>query len=267
VKLPLLFSEAFEAPIWEMHLSGNYILISTRDKERLEVTFNLFDLSNNIFLWKGIVFEEAWWIGISHFHNNVVVFHTYANSQDLEQKSIFGFDILNKEVIWDFEKVNPVQMSGENVFCLKLGTEEQALIHINIMNGSFSVIDKQPEHTEKKANSLISELSHNPLHYVEGSTAFETVAKFLKLQFDIDSIGACDYLEYKDSIVVSYFEKNDEYLVNTLVVLDQNLKVIDSYVLDSDLNGLASDTFFIVSEALIFVRNKNLLSGLLIESK
>jgi len=89
----------------------------------------------------------------------------------------------------------------------------------------------------------------------------------LKLQFDIDSIGACDYLEYKDSIVVSYFEKNDEYLVNTLVVLDQNLKVIDSYVLDSDLNGLASDTFFIVSEALIFVRNKNLLSGLLIESK
>ena len=266
VKLPLLFSEAFEAPIWEMHLNGNYLLISTRDKEKLEVAFNLFDLTSNTFLWRDIVFDEPWWIGVSHFFNDVIVFHTYADSQDLEQKSLFGFNTIDKSVIWALDQVNPVQLNEGSIVCLKLDTEEKALIDINIKDGSFSAVDKLPESSPKKSNSLIPNLSYNPLHYVEGSTAFESVAKFLKLQFNIEIVGACDYLEYKASIIVSYFEKSDDELVNTLFVLDEKLELRESYVLDSSLKGLASDTFFIINEALIFVRNKNLLSGLLIEN-
>ncbi len=101
---------------------------------------------------------------------------------------------------------------------------------------------------------------------MEGSTAFETVAKFLKLQLDITIVGACDYLEYKSHIIVSYFVRSDTTLVNSLVVLDEEMRKVDSIALDSNLNGLASDTFFIVNEALIFVKNKNLLSGLLIKN-
>jgi len=266
VKLPLIFSEAFEAPIWEMHLNGNYLLISTRDKEKLEVAFNLFDLSSNTFLWRDIVFEEAWWIGVSHFFNDVIVFHTYADSQDLEQKSLFGFNIVDRSVIWAFDQVNPVLLNEGSIVCLKLDTEKKELIDINIKEGSFSTAEKLPDITQKKSAALIPNLNHNPLHYVEGSTAFESVAKFLKLQFNVEIVGACDYLEYKASIIVSYFEKSDDDLVNTLVILNDKMELLDSYVLDSSLKGLASDTFFIVNEALIFVRNKNLLSGLLIEN-
>jgi uncharacterized protein DUF4905 len=265
VKLPHLFSEAFEAPIWEMHLSGNYLLISTRNKEKFEVMFNLFDLTSNTFLWKDIVFEEPWWIGVSHFYNDVIVFHTYANSQDLEQKSIFGYNIIDKDVIWAFDQTSPVQMNEGSIVCLRIDEKEKVLININLEDGSFSDVELE-ENTKKKSSELISNLCHNPLHYVEGSTAFESVAKFLKLQFNIEILGACEYLEYKTCIIVSYFEKSDENLVNTLVILDEKMKIIDSYVLDSSLKGLASDTFFIVNEALIFVRNKNLLLGLLIEN-
>lgn len=266
VKLPPLFSEAFEAPIWEMHLSNNYLLISTRNKEKLEVAFNVFDLKNNVFLWRDIVFEEPWWIGVSHFFNDVIVFHTFADSQDLEQKSLFGFNIIDKNVIWALDQVNPVQFNQGNILCVKSDLEENELIDIRIKDGSFLAAPNALKNPQKIKSTLIPNTCYNPLHYVEGSTAFETVAKFLKLQLDITLVGACDYLEYKSHILVSYFVKNEDNLVNSLAVFDGEMRVIDSIVLDSNLNGLASDTFFIVNEALIFVKNKNLLSGLLIEN-
>lgn len=266
MKLPPLFSEAFEAPIWEMHLSNNYLLISTRDKEKFEVAFNMFDLSNMTFLWKDIVFEESWWIGVSHYFNDVIVFHTYADSQDLEQKSIFGFDIINKDVIWAFDQINPMQFNDGHIICAKSDSEEKEIIDVRITDGSFSIVDDLLENSQKINTSLIPNMIHNPLHYVEGSTAFESVAKFLKLQLDVTIVGACDYLEFNSHTMMSYFVKSDDGLVNSLVVLDDEMRVIDSIVLDSSLNGLASDTFFIVNEALIFVRNKNLLSGLLIKN-
>jgi len=267
VKLPVLFSEAFDSPIWELHLNDDHILISMRNQDKHEVSFSLFNLSTLTFLWKSIVFEEPWWIGVTLFSQDMIVFHTYSNSKDIEEKSIFAYNWKDTEVVWAFSQFNPVQLYKDSLVCSKLGTQKKELVHINLKDGSELVIDELPKQDERKSEPLISNLSQNPLHYVEGTAAFESVAKFLKLKFKIKIFGACDYLEHQGGIVISYFQNDDNDKINRLIVLDKNLEMLDSLVLDPTHKGLASDTFFIVDEALIFVKNRSQLMGLLIRNK
>ena len=264
MKLPLLFSEGFDAPIWEMHLNKKYLLISTRNQKILEVTFHLFDIESKEFLWRDLVFEEPWWIGVTHFYDDTIVFHTYQNSQDLESKSIFGFNWIEKEVVWVHEGCNPIRVIKSDVFCEKTGGDIKEIFRADIKKGTKVILKELPAFDQKKKNVMVSKPTQNPLHYVEGTTAFESVAKYLKLKQNIDIVGACDYLEHNDRIVISYFEEKKEGKENTMLVLDKELNMIDFFILSSGLSGLASDTFFIVNEALIFVRNRSQFMGLLI---
>ena len=264
-KLPLLFSEAFDAPVWEMHFQSGSLLISTRDEDKKEVAFTLFDLHSKTFCWRDLIFEEPWWVGVTHITDDHIVFHTFQDSKDFQKKSIFGFDAERKEVVWVLEGYEPVERLKEGLLCYK--KEGDALSHflIEYKTGEVSpVVDQKMEIKKNEFKSISLEAIY-PFHYLEETSSFDSVARFLKLKHDINIVGACDYMEHKERVIISFFEKSGELFRNLLIVLNGEGHLIHQESIAEDLKGLAHDTFFIASEALIFVKNRSRLKGLLIE--
>ena len=257
-KLNFHFSKSFQADVWQQSLDQGQLLLTIRDAEKLEVSFSLLNLIDGTLVFEGLQFEEAWWISAYHFFDGVVVFQVYEDSQDIEAKSYFAFDLASQEAIWVMDKVQAVGRQGQ---FLQLRSDEagDALFWINIQTG-----ETYGERPEEYSSEDILQSTRFPLHYTEELSHFNTVQAFLRKQFDIQIDEACDYLEYGDLIFIAYHQRESNNLSHHLLVLDQEGNQVHQQLLDEGLQGLVSGAFFIAGEQLIFVEGRRTLKSYII---
>ena len=254
------FSETLPSDIWETALSGNHLLIGSREGDRMEATFSLYDLQQHNFLWKSISFDESWWVSIYTFVDSIIVFQIFNDSQNIEARSLFGFEITKMEAVWSVDNVNVLGLSGQ-MLKLKSQEAENEFFNINITTGEEIELDSEKIDKENVSNGIIL-----PFHYTEENPYFQTVKQFLAEFADLKLVGACDYLEYNGLILISAHEKLEQNLSNTLYVFDETGNLVLKETLAEQSKGLASDTFYIVNEQLIFVKEKREIKGYLIEN-
>lgn len=243
------FSHGFDADIWEVLSFGNQLLITIRDSESLAVRFSLFDLNAGDFLWKDISFEESWWISVYHFAGDVIVFQTYDDTQNIEARSVFGFDTTTLEATWSVDDVK--------LFNVQSGVLQLAAISDPIYQFKID-LRTGAEVNEPTISSEPSESTETfyPTHYEPENPHFLTVSKFLKEKLSVELVGSCDYLEWDQYFSVAVNTKEGAGYKLDLFVFNLNGDLLLQQVLERELNGLATGTFFIVNQALIFVEGK-----------
>ncbi len=252
-KLPLLFSEPFDAPVWQINSSNQFLAITNRDQEKRQVYFSLFDLRTKSFIWKDIQFEDDWWVNILGFLDQRIIFQVVVD-EDIERKIVFGFDMINTTVEWVSEEVkNPVVIDNE-IYAIRPTGE-----HISIDPTSGEI--REPDNLKR---GDISHKGVSSFHYTEGTKHFEQIQHFVLLKTGISISGACDYAEVGNKVIISFFGKHESGTFNRMLVVNQDGEILHQELLSEALSGVASDTFFIVGEALIFVKNRNELVGLII---
>ena len=259
-QLQLQFSEVFPTDIWETALSNNHLLISCRNGDAMEATFSLFNLEDYRFEWKSLGFDENWWVTVYAFVEDVIVFQIFNDSQNIEERSVFGFDINTQEAIWSVDNINVMGLNGF-ALSLKINDDEAEVFTIDIRTGN-----EKSDATEDFSTKTMSKNLILPFHYTGDGQHFGTVAQFLKEFATVSLFGACDYLEYKGLIFISAHEKLEQNLTNKLYVFDSNGELVLEEVLAESSKGLASDTFYIVNEQLIFVKEKREVKCYLIKS-
>ena len=249
-QLHLQFSEVFPTDIWETALSNDRLLISNRNGEAMEATFSLFHLGKQHFEWKALGFDENWWVTVYAFVGDIIVFQIFNDAQNIEERSVFGFDAITQEAVWSVDDIN---VRGLNGFALSLKTNEEGaeLFSIDIRTGNEILSAEEDFSVKPMSGSLIL-----PFHYTGDSDYFSMVVRFLKEFAEVDLVGACDYLEYEGLIFISAHEKLEQNLTNKLYVFNANGELVLKEVLAQHGKGLASDTFYIVNEQLIFVKEK-----------
>lgn len=248
-QLEHVFSHQFKTDIWEVLPSNHRLLITTRDSETLQVSFSLFDLEENKFLWDNVSFEESWWISIYDFSGDVIVFQTYNDTQDIEARSAFGFDIHTAEALWSIDDIKLNKASDGRLTVTPLSGEHDAFM-INTKTGEE--LDSS-EYFESKSTRNEDKF---PLHYESDSPHFETLSSFVRAKLDIELVGSCDYLEINDFFAIAVNSKAKTGYNLDLFVFSHEGELLMQNSLDRELKGLASGTFFIVSQALIFVEGK-----------
>lgn len=246
------FSVSFETNIWEIRASDHGLLVTTRDSESMQVRFSLFDLNRREFLWKDISFEEPWWISVYHFSRQIIVFQTYQDTQNIESRSLFGFNIDTMEAIWSVEEVSVKVRSEQLLELTPLEGHEEGSYLINIETGAL-VGDQ-----EKLQGVDTSDVADQTLsrHYEVDSKYFETLSEFLSKKVGFELEGSCDYLETSDFFVISANSRTKTGYNLDLFVFDHGGRLLLQESLDSDMKGLATGSFFIVGQALIFVQGK-----------
>lgn len=225
------------------------LFLEIRNPVDKTVSFSALNLQNNQWLWKDLVFEEPWWISLRAVQGDILLFTIYIDTNNPDKKSVLAYHISKKEIVWwrngfSLTSVNRRTVSGvdakfpgkESILDLFTGQPAQG--------GDFDLGDSQ--------NFPVI----RPFQYEEGTEYFATVKNFLHSRLGILPLASIEYLEVKDLIVVSVFLK-EEGLANFLYVLDADGEVLLVQKLGENLKGMGLDTFFVFSDNLFFVKNKN----------
>jgi hypothetical protein len=194
------------------------------------------------------VFEEPWWITQEFVAGNQLMLSVYADTNNPDKKSLIVFDVELKKMSWwrnDFsvDAVDTLFIKGRDT---KFGHKELTL---QLQTGK-----------EIPGDSVVLQEQQNfdlirPFQYQEGNEHFETIRTFLNDKTGLLPVTILEYCEVNALIIVSVFVKEGE-LANYLFVFSKTGEMVLKESLGEHLKGIASDTFFIFSGYLIFVKNK-----------
>jgi len=254
--LEFKFSHPFQGIVWNTLADGNNhrLFLEVRDVQNKKVSFSALNLRNYQWLWKDITLEEPWWVSLAAIGGDILLFTLYTDTQNPDKKSLLAYDVLKNQQAWWYngfalEKANSLYVKGvDSRFPAKK-------VILNLFTGQpvqqvdFDLADPQ--------NFPVI----RPFQYEEGTAHFDTVKDFLQTRLHIKAVATIEYLEFEWLIFVSVFLKEQEDLANYLYGFDSSGEVLLKEKLGENLKGIGLDTFFIFSDHLIFVKNKQELTG------
>lgn len=248
----------FEGAVWNMVADpeARCLILEIRNEDKHQVSFALVDLENDGLIWKDVTFEEPWWIGATATNGKTLVLHVYQDSQSPQQKKYFAVDITSQRQIWQSDNVQVMGIAGENIIGYQLvnGSREYKFI---------SMKDKTEKSLMKEeVDSLLAGENKNlhfPFQYTEKQPYFETVKQFIIQYTNTKPVLGCEYAEYQNLILISYYIHERSALANYLLVIDKEGQLYLQDMLDKNLNQIGLGTFFIANDKLVLIKEKNQL--------
>lgn len=268
IKLNLNFCYSFSGTIWNMMADENadILFLEIRNDESHSVSFSAVDLLKKQVLWKGLSFDESWWVNMVAIHDQVILFHEFDDNLDPEHKVLFAMGLNERKVIWEKPSMNYLMLSNGKILCFAGGRDKGDYRLLNLKSGKETKIS--PEDADKKIKGVSTGKSENknlayPFHYTEGNDHFETFQQFLKRKLGVNAIKACDYLEFKNLIIISYYiysqnfsGQQGEAMANHLLVMNDKSEIFLHEKIQDLVRSVGLGTFFIVKDQLLFVKDK-----------
>jgi hypothetical protein len=245
------FSEIVPGTIWNTLADTEHkrLFVEIRNSESKCVMFSALDLETSQWLWKEKKFEEPWWISLGGVSSNILLLTIYTDTNNPDKKSVLAFEVTQERTSWWRNDFSITTIAGNTVVGTesKLGHKEVVL---DIITGK-----------ELNRDSIVLPDRQNfpvirPFQYQEGSAHFNTVKSFLERKCEISAVFSVEYCEHQTLILISAFSGTQD-LANYLIVFNSKGEIVLKETLGEHLKGIASDTFFIFSGFLIFVKNKH----------
>jgi len=216
----LNFFKHYNHNIWKIHAfqESKFLAIEIRNTETQEASFDILDLYSNQIV-SHIVTQEDWWINIAHIIDEEVIFYTFEADNNPEPKEYMAYNAVSGNKLWNKQEFN--------------------LSNFSQTKG------------ETKNIEIIS-----PFQYPGNSEYFNTVKEFLKSQVEVNPVRDINYYENEQFIFISYYEETNK-LANYLLVLTLNGEVIFKENLGDFQKGITDQSFFLIDNKLIFVKDVN----------
>lgn len=246
------FSHAFEGKIWniESEINGAYLVIEVRNENTFETSFFVYDPRRSALSPNFLTLDESWWVGITHVAGDIIVFHTFQDAENPQEKNYEAVNIKSGKVAWKMSEVSFTEYGSTYL----RGFRQNEPVVIDVLNGEpMDELDLIPT---IENNGLMY-----PFHYVPRSSYHNTVQAFLdSTGMNSDKAYGIDYLETLELVLISFYYKN-QGLENRLIVLNQSKEIVLDEILGTQLNGITDRSFFVSRGNLIFVKgNSNFLS-------
>jgi hypothetical protein len=228
------------------------MMLEVRNETEHQVSFALLDLQKRMVLQHEILLPEAWWISMSAITDRFLICSYYENAQDPNSQQVWIYDYIDHKLIQQLEGYQLSGLHDKRYLELSLMQPTRRTNYFDLK--TLSMTKTYPElNTDPRSLAQVV----LPNHYTDGSLHFETVRAFCQERLDCHILGGCDYLEWENLILMSYFWKPEEQLENNLVVLDQDFSIIFEEQLGTDLKGIGEETFFLFEHELFFIRHKH----------
>ena len=118
-----------------------------------------------------------------------------------------------------------------NIFCIRWGDDKN------------ESVEQLPD---------FSNLVTYPSIYEHGSDYHQTVQEFLSVELP----HSCEYLEWKDKIIISYYLRSGNVFDRHLLLLKDGAKEL-KVCQDREMKGFSPGAFFVFNEQLIFIKDQH----------
>ena len=239
-----LFSSLHEGKVWKLYSDPftDFLLLEERNEELREVHFYVYDI--NDFSYEEVIpyEEESWWVGVHDFQYGVCVFHLYQDGIEPIPHGVLVYDFVDEDVLLEDKELQFVSRK-EHLFVFENSEGEKQEIDLL----------KPKKNSYQKRQHLILE----PRYYNEESKHYQTFVTFLTDRFEVTPVGAIEYIESVNYIIISFNRFVENKLDNLIFIVDYNGDIQYSAVLMKGTKGIGMGTFFLHNDLLCFVQNKN----------
>lgn len=237
------FSFSWPDKIWQVVIdeTSAQLAVELRDEASQRLSYQLISFRSE---HQSPIFEleEAdWWTTMIRLSGSFLMLERYNDPQDP----------LDKDLLIYNTTINAIHqvLSKFQLIAVKKG---QLIGHTPGDQQDMRYVDLDMGVHERSIKAAY------PIYYSPGSPAFKTVAEFLQLE---DQKVGCEYLEHGNHIIIAYYIRLGTKFDRKLLVMQRDVELYHE-VLDTQLTGFASGSFFIFNDILVFIQNGHQLHGI-----
>jgi hypothetical protein len=259
--IKLKFSILFDGTIWKILPDEvqKRLLIEVRNADLHQAEVFSLDLNKEELLpLHPLPADTTWWLGLEAAFDGIAVLHTYPNEQEPAHRGVYMYDMSTGQELW-----HTTLVSYKGIQPGQLLVKEESTGQLQVLSSQTGQAMPMPAPEDAIMRNFDAcrqdrnKIPRFPLHYPAKHAYFESVSQFIKIKTGHTAIEGTDYLEAGGFIIISYYTLQDTRLANRLLITDSSGNVLLQDILALNLIGIGSDTFFVLDQLLLFIKNKN----------
>jgi hypothetical protein len=262
------FSKLFTGTIWKIiaDSSKELLFVESRDGDTRKAVFTAIDVKTKKVLWADQSILDPWWSSLKAAENGNVLIVKFNDPEMPEQRGFAVVDGATGKLKWGREDAQVMHTDvagvvastnvGEDSTYAKLDWNTGAMLNEVSMKELFSNFNKKA-----KVTSLVD----YPFHFEEENSFFTKIQEYIEIIAKHKAVRMIEYLEKGDKVLISYYIYEGEKLANYMLVADEKGTLLLQEKLRGALTGIGMDTFFVLSDQLIVVKNNNELHAYVIK--
>jgi hypothetical protein len=260
--------------IWRMLLAEpERIVGECRDPEKKVASFFCIDLSSGKPLWKDLVLDELWWVGIETVRDNVILLHTFSQPDMPQHKGIRALDVSSGVELWRNDDVSYWFGHGGRVIAYRDFFEKRVGYEMDLRSGALLKTHDTSLNDLQELRRLDDHQQSSDVTLPEVFTdeeAIPPIADIIRKETKGKKLaGKVEYITQRDFLLFNYHVPQGEStgespkLENNFMVYDLSSgKRIFAKVIARDLTGYVPDAFFLKGPLAIFIQDQKALTAL-----
>jgi len=262
------FSKVFDGTIWKIIADNEkgVLFIETRDGDQRKAFFHSLDIQTKKVLWSGQSILDPWWSSLKIAMNGNVLIVKFNDPEMPEQRGFAVADGVSGKIKWGREDAQVMHTEADGIIISQASGEESSYAKLdwNTGNSLREISVKEMFSTfNKKAQQL--GLVDYPFHFEEENSFFTKIQEYIEIITKHKAVRMIEYLEKGDKVLISYYIYEEEKLANFMLVADEKGAVLLHEKLRGALTGIGMDTFFVLKDQLVVVKNNNELQAYVIK--
>ena len=240
--------------------------METRDGVQRKAFFHGIDLNLKKVLWEKQALLDPWWSTLKAAMNGCVLLVKFNDPEMPEQRGMLVLDGQTGKTCWRKDSAQVMQTDADGIVLAESDGDQSTYQKMRWQDGSSmqEVSIKQLFSTfNKKVKE--SSLVEYPFHFEEENSFFSKIQEYLEIITRHKAVRMIEYLEKGDKVLISYYIYEEEKLANYILVADEKGSVLVHEKLHGALAGIGMDTFFVVKDQLVVVKNNNELQAYVIK--
>lgn len=260
--------------VWRVVPTGAGVFVGEdRNLQEKQVSFFCVNQMTGEVLWKGISFDERWWIGIEAVHSDRVFLHGFSKPDMPDHKRILALELFTGRTAWSNDDMRFILAAEDTVFASKDTFNGRMFFELNLRTGSIlRSLENDPE-VLNAAKSRMQIMTNDEVDFPFplGESLLMNELKislvYKHCQRD-DVVGSIEVVDRDSFLFFTYHEKGDleDRLRNTLKIIDQNDgDLVFAETLNESLQSPVPDSFFLQGNMIYFVKERSSLTAVNID--
>lgn len=246
----------FSLPVWRLifdtissETTSSLLAVELRSKSGVE--WAVIDVENNAVRWQKTIADTDWWTSLIGFYSGVLLFHTYAGSEQPAPKSLLAIDAETGTLLWKLDGYSFVATDGQLLQTGQTQSDLQLNItHRHLRDGSLS------------AASVLEQPATNaswrfPTEHPESSPYYSVIGQFIQKIIGKTPQKALNYGEIGGHILFFQYlyHANATALSRSILVVNTSKTVLHHETLETDVTSTAFGESFYNEHHLVYLKN------------
>ncbi|MBU0694993.1 MAG: DUF4905 domain-containing protein [Bacteroidetes bacterium] len=233
----LLYSAQTNGIIWKIEVDDELGIMvwETRYPDK-RLSFSAYDFINQKFLVNDAKLKDEFSISLSFTLKGLIFFQVQESENLPTFKGIIAFNLYTQKIQWENYSITIQQQAKEGIL----------VFNPKIFPRNFELLNQENGQFIRKINLK----DFSTLGVIHRDILLPEV--ILK-EFENSSINL---LNHKGLTIKSQLETHDDILKNSISILEGHQLIFKDY-LNSNIQKLAFDTFFVWQDRLVYIKNKS----------